>query len=112
MLDSEELLSANYGHQATGASGRGAPDGGMTVEHGASGAARGPYASDAIDAVTVAAILRCSPRTARRRLAVWHRAPANTAPRVKLLGGWRRGRRSYYTTRAEIARYYPEIDDG
>ena len=44
--------------------------------------------------------------------AVWHRAPANTAPRVKLLGGWRRGRRSYYTTRAEIARYYPEIDDG
>lgn len=59
----------------------------------------------------VAKLLIVSESTARRRLADWYTAPEHTAPRTELAPGDRRGRSAYTTTRAEIARHYPEIDD-
>ena len=55
----------------------------------------------------VARMLRVSDRTARRRLADWHRAGA---PRVEREQS-RRGEPRYTITRAELARAIPEIDD-
>lgn len=65
---------------------------------------------EVLGAAGVAKLLRVSERTARRRLAEWHRAPEK-APRVELLPGDRRGRSGYQTTRDEISRCYPEIND-
>ena len=86
MLDFPELSASNCGQPETGASGRGASDGGLTVKrvallnayHVDPGEAR-------LEAPAVAKLLRCSERTARRRLAEWHRAPPDTAPATKLL---------------------------
>lgn len=60
----------------------------------------------------VAKLLLLSERSAKRRLRDWYTAPEHTAPRTELAPDpSRRGRSAYTTTRAEIARYYPEIDD-
>lgn len=65
-----------------------------------------------IDAKTLAPLLRVSVETARRRLAEWHTAPAGTAPATELRPRPnRRGRSRYVTTRHELARHIPEIDD-
>lgn len=66
--------------------------------------------TDRLDWRGVVRLLVLTKRTARRRLAAWAAAPDGTAPRTELTTG-RRGRSTYTTTRAEIARYYPEIDD-
>jgi hypothetical protein len=69
--------------------------------------------ADRLEARAIAVLLRVSVPTARRRLRGWHSAPPGTAPRTELLPDVRRrGRSSYFTTRDELARYYPEIDDG
>lgn len=114
MLDLEELPAPNCGQPETGASGRGASDGGLTVDRVAFlNALHVDPGVERLEAPAVAKLLRCSERTARRRLAEWHRAPPDTAPATKLLWDFRRrGRSSYFTTRSELARYYPEIDDG
>lgn len=66
-----------------------------------------------LDAKAVAMLFRVSLPTARRRLASWHAAPAGTAPQTKKTPRvGRRGRSSYFTTRDELARFYPEINDG
>ena len=60
----------------------------------------------------VARLLVLPKRTAQRRLVEWATAPDGTAPRTELTPPQgRRGRSAYTTTRAEIARHYPEIDD-
>lgn len=85
----------NCGHNACPATGRAASNGG-----------------DEVDAKTLAPLLRVSVETARRRLAEWHTAPAGTAPATELRPRPnRRGRSRYVTTRHELARHIPEIDD-
>lgn len=77
---------------------------------------RSTYAQEGTDRMgwrEVARALLFSERTAQRRLAEWFAAPLGTAPRTELRPDpTRRGRSSYTTTRAELVRYYPEIDDG
>lgn len=57
----------------------------------------------------LAKALRTSPRTAQRRLAEWHES--GSGPRVTLSRHGRAGRPALVTTRAELARAIPEIDD-
>lgn len=66
-----------------------------------------PLAEVRLGAAEVALVLRTSERTARRRLASWHRAGA---PRVELERS-PRGEPRYTITRAELARAIPEIND-
>lgn len=55
----------------------------------------------------VARMLRVSSRTARRRLADWHRAGSPRVERVRSA----RGEPRYTITRAELAQAIPEIDE-
>lgn len=104
----------NCGHPPPDASGRGASAGERTeFERLVQLDAWGFDVGEArIGADQLAKLLRVSVRTARRRLADWHRAPAGTAPSVAIRPDHRRrGRSSYFTSRAELARFYPEITD-
>lgn len=74
-----------------------------------------------LEARDVAKLLIVSVVTARRRLSSWYRATEASksngtppdAPHTQLCSDFlRRGRSSYFTTRAELAKYYPEINDG
>lgn len=76
---------------------------------------------DRLEARDVAKLLFVSLATARRRLTAWCAATLRadrdgtplTEPRTVLAPDpTRRGRSAYTTTRAELARAYPEIDDG
>lgn len=65
-----------------------------------------------VDAKALAPLLGVGPKTAQRRLAEWHRAPAGTAPATDLRPhAGRPGRPRYVTTRAELARHLPETAD-
>ncbi len=105
---------SNFGHHDHSASGRGASSEGLTVERVAFlDSMRINVGSGRIGPAELAKLLRCSVRTARRRLAEWHSAAKGTAPAVGIRSDHRRrGRSSYFTTRPELVRFYPEIDDG
>jgi hypothetical protein len=65
-----------------------------------------------LDAKALAPLLGVGPKTAQRRLAEWYRAAPGTAPATLLRPRpGRAGRPRYVTTRAELARHLPEIDD-
>lgn len=66
-----------------------------------------PLAEVRLGAAEVARELRTSERTARRRLASWHRAGSPRVERVRSP----RGEPAYTITRAELARVIPEIDE-